>query len=338
MTKTPAILSDNCDPLGVLSSTLRVVERAAWVRVDGKAVEIAAKSLVQAGEPSPDWDHGLHPRAESDDENATLVLVLDALNFCFWRQDGELARWQVTYRGETYNGYTALAAALRRAVDTGLPLTDPDYLRTITIDKTAEVLAGDPGCQPIPLLEARQANLYEVGTALAGHWDGSFINAIQRAGGSAVALVADVVETLPSFDDVAVYRGEKVRFYKRAQILIADLHGAFEGRGPGLFEDMHALTAFADYKVPQVLRGLGVLQYEPDLAASMRRQEIIPPGDEREIEIRAATIWAVELLRRALTEFGEPRDAYEIDWLLWHAGQSLPADTEPYHRTPTVFY
>jgi hypothetical protein len=30
--------------------------------------------------------------------------------------------------------------------------------------------------------------------------------------------------------------------------------------------------------------------------------------------------------------------AFEVDWALWQAGQALPADTHPYHRTYTVFY
>jgi hypothetical protein len=30
--------------------------------------------------------------------------------------------------------------------------------------------------------------------------------------------------------------------------------------------------------------------------------------------------------------------ATEIDWMLWFAGQSLPASMPPYHRTYTPFY
>jgi hypothetical protein len=49
-------------------------------------------------------------------------------------------------------------------------------------------------------------------------------------------------------------------------------------------------------------------------------------------------VWCCELLRRKLAAVGSSLRAFEIDWALWQAGQSLPADTRPYHRTYTVFY
>ena len=39
-----------------------------------------------------------------------------------------------------------------------------------------------------------------------------------------------------------------VKFYKRAQILIADLWACFEGKGYGQFHDIDTLTMFADYR------------------------------------------------------------------------------------------
>ena len=54
--------------------------------------------------------------------------------------------------------------------------------------------------------------------------------------------------------------------YKRAQIFVADVWGAFSGAGLGAFSDIGRLTTFADYRVPVVLRQLGVLQYADDLA------------------------------------------------------------------------
>ena len=39
-----------------------------------------------------------------------------------------------------------------------------------------------------------------------------------------------------------------VAFYKRAQILIADIWACFEGQGLGYFYDINYLTMFADYR------------------------------------------------------------------------------------------
>jgi hypothetical protein len=340
----------------VLASTAPVVAAARFVRIESEAIARIAGELHER--PPPVWDETLHWRDESW-RTAVWVLALDALNFCFWsisRDSHE--RWRVAWRGQEYDGYDALAAALHRAIEDGRPMWDAAYLATISDDEVADILQPASGATAVPLFPARVAHLREVGRgllALAEEATGAGIHVesgiewlVQRAAGSATRLVEEVVRRFPSFDDTlpapawlrseANSTPETIRFYKRAQILVADLHGAFAGEGLGAFADLATLTAFADYKVPQVLRHLGVLTYAPALAARIGRRELIPAGSREEVEIRAATVWACELLRRMLASRGRQIAAYELDWLLWTAGQRLPATTAPYHRTLTVFY
>jgi hypothetical protein len=327
------------DPLRVLESSRTVLELAQHVVIEPAALTELANHLANLPEPATDWSPELHPIGRNAAEVANLVLVVDALNFCFWSTPGSTRpRWSITYEGETYNGYYALAAALRRAVEQGAPLADADYLAGLSEAELRELLRGDYGCDEIPLLHARLANLHEAGYALRAYWDGTFLNAIRHAGGSATRLVRAVVRAMPSFNDVAPYDHFYARFYKRAQILVADLHGAFAGEGPGLFRDLDGLTAFADYKVPQVLREHGVLRYGAELSAALRDYQLLPPGGVREVEIRAATVWSVEWLRQELAASGRNLAAFQIDWLLWRIGQRLPPIAEPYHRTLTIYY
>jgi hypothetical protein len=191
------------------------------------------------------------------------------------------------------------------------------------------------------MLAERVANLSEVGHGLEGV-GGSALALVERAQGSAAALVRALVERFPSFDDVAAYEGRPVRLYKRAQIFVGDLYGAFGGVGPGRFGDLDRLTAFADYKVPQVLRELGVLVYQPELAERVDQRLEIASGAPEEVEIRAATIWACEQLRDAigvrLVRAGRPPlRAFEVDWTLWSDAQGREL-VYPYHRTRTIFY
>jgi hypothetical protein len=216
-----------------------------------------------------------------------------------------------------------------------VPLTDAGYLAQIDESELATILAG---AAPIPLLPERVENLREAGHVLQARFDGQFGNLIRASGGSALELVQRVVDAFPSFRDVATYAGAEVHFYKRAQILASDLHGAFAGTGLGAFHDLERLTAFADYKVPQVLRELHVLRYTAELSALVDAQIELAAGSPFEIEIRAATIWAVEELRRALRQRDIDLPAYQLDWTLWQFGQNLPAATRPYHRTRTIFY
>jgi hypothetical protein len=316
-----------------------VVQHARHVRIATERIDEIADQL--AAVPPAEWEDGLHVR-DGTWKTAGWVLALDALNFCFWSEHPDPEqRWRVEYRGELHDGYWALVAALRRAVDEGRPLWEPSYLAELTARDVAHILRPhDLDFPEIPLLPLRVQNLRELGVGLLNAFPdrNPVSELISSCGGSAAALVAKVAALFPSFNDVASYRGDEVRFYKRAQILVADLFGAFDGIGLGAFDDLDQLTAFADYKVPQVLRRFGLLEYAEPLAAKIDGRRLIPRGSEEEVEIRAATVWCCELLRRSLAAAGSSLRAFEIDWALWQAGQSLPADTRPYHRTYTVFY
>jgi hypothetical protein len=353
------------DRLGVLSSTLPVAQLAPQVTLDGARVATVAE--VWAAEPWPreGWDRRIH-FFDSTERTLNWMALLDALNFCFWGDpprpravergvaapppDPEaIPRWRVHWRGTWYNGYNALAVALRRAVESGIPLWDAAYLSRLDEATLAEILRPDPDdngvAPPIPLFMARLANAREVGRVLLTHYDGQLANVIEAAGRDAVALALRVAADFPSFNDVTEWRGptggdppQPVRFFKRAQILVADIASAFDGQSWGTFTNLGELTAFADYKVPQLLRRLGILDYAPDLAARIDRLELIPPGSADEIAIRAATIWGVEWLRRALAARGMAVTPAATDYRLWLAGQQSHAQDRPYHRTRTIYY
>jgi hypothetical protein len=48
-----------------------------------------------------------------------------------------------------------------------------------------------------------------------------------------VRLLNVITKTLTNFQDHSIYKGKQVHFYKRAQILIGDIWGKFEGKGIG---------------------------------------------------------------------------------------------------------
>ncbi len=206
----------------------------------------------------------------------------------------------------------------------------------------AEILRPDPDEQgvavTIPLFEERLANTREVGRVLLEKYDGQFARMVDAAQGDAIALAFAIANAMPSFNDVATWQGQPVRLYKRAQILVSDVASAFAGQSWGYFPNLDDLTCFADYKVPQILRRLGILDYAEDLATRIDRLEVIPAGSAEEIAIRAATVWGVELLRRELAVLGMSVTAAAIDYRLWLAGQSAHGLDRPYHRTRTIFY
>lgn len=57
-----------------------------------------------------------------------------------------------------------------------------------------------------------------------------------------------------------------------------------------------------------------------------------------EIEIRAATIQAVEQLHAQLVARNHALVVIELDWLLWQIGEENRHALQPHHRTLSVYY
>jgi hypothetical protein len=317
----------------VLKAAHGVAGVSNHVRINKEAVAEFSRRLCEEGVKAPPWNRTYH---FYDDGHKTVsyLLILDSLNFCFWpRSEGN--RWEIAWGSKILSGYFALAGSLTRAFESGVPLTSAEYLAGLSLERFREILGGRGELQ---LMTERVMILNELGQVLEKDYHGDASGLVEAAGGSAENLVALLVERMPSFRDVAEYQGHGVSFYKRAQIFCADLYGAFEGKRWGQFEDIDRLTAFADYKLPQVLRHLGILCYGEALAQRIDRMVPLEQGRPEEIEIRANTIWAVEMIRKEMARLGRPLNAFEVDWILWNLGQGEEFSLQPHHRTVTIFY
>ncbi len=317
----------------VLESIKKVSEISHFVRVDREALIRFAERLSQESIAVPSWD-SLHHFFDGSEKTVSYFLALDSLNFCFWAPSG-MPRWETEYDSKRLSGYHGLAAALKRAVESGMPVTRAEYLARLSLGQLKDILGGVGKLQ---LMEQRVQILNEVGRVLLREYGGRAAALVEAADGSALELVGLLADKLTSFRDRATYLDAEVFFYKRAQVFVADLHGAFAGRAWGRFNDIDQLTAFSDYKLPQVLRDLGIFQYKPKLARKVDHHVLLTAGCPEEVEIRANTIWAVELIRQELERMGKALRAFEIDWILWNLGQHGEFKVKPYHRTLTIFY
>jgi hypothetical protein len=317
----------------VLDTAKFVAERSRLVRINQEALKDLSEQIATDTIQVPQWD-AFHHYCGSQEETAFYLLVLDSINFCFWALPGK-PRWEVNYGSDMLSGYFGLALALKHAAESGVPITKAAYLSQLTMDQLARIIGGDG---ELPLMKERLGNLRELGNVLDTEFEGEAFRLVKAARNSAVILVRLLAAKLPSFRDTARFGNHEVFLYKRGQLFAADLYGAFKGRGLGDFYDIDALTAFADYKLPQVLRHIGVFRYAPALAARVDGNIQLQPGSPEEVEIRANTIWSVELIRRELEHLGKRLRAFEIDWILWNLGQKEEFREKPYHRTVTIFY
>ncbi|XP_055998805.1 Q-nucleotide N-glycosylase 1-like isoform X2 [Ostrea edulis] len=291
-------------------------------------------------------DHELNPR---DQNEAALdwVFVADTLNFSFWSDD-ESHKYCIKYKGREYTGYWSWCAALNRALDNGVRITDASFYADIDEKKLAEILKSDSDV-PIPLLEQRVDVLREAGKVLMEKYDGKFSNCIKACNKSAQSLMQLVVRDFPSYRDEAEYQRKRVSIYKRAQILVADIWACFEGTRFGEFLDIDTITMFADYRIPQALYHFGALSYSDELMEYLKAGNMMKSGDRYEVEIRGCSIWATELVAERANELIKKDPSLKdvvmnsilIDHYLWdfrrdHAEEMR--DNIPFHRIRCIYY
>lgn len=282
--------------------------------------------------------------APTSDQALNWVFVVDTMNFSFW-PDQEEQQCEITHKGTTYRGYMTLCAAISRAMEEGIPITEPSYFSQISVEELGRVLRSD-NATPMPMLHERHRVLTEGGRVLLEH-GGSFRSFISQAENDARKMVDLIVDKLPSYRDEAVYEGQKISFYKRAQILVADFWGIMEARGEGDIPNLDHLTMFADYRVPQALIHLGALRYSNTLLETLKKGELLSSGDRREVEIRGCSIWCVERIRAHLASLMEQRDGRTcsinsavIDFYLWPYAKDHHKEMAhiPIHHTRCIYY
>lgn len=322
------------DPLEILTSTKLVVENAQFVTLnDSKIPELSF--LIDKK-----IDQGLEQATEhfgttgNYQDDAQLIFLEDAVNFCFWAKEDQ-AKWQVEWpKGNIVTGgWYALMTCFERALAEKIPILNPNYLVSLQLQEVKGLFRSSNNTE-IPLLEKRLENLIEAGQILLEKYNGQFINVIKKSGNDATKLVQLVFQEFPSFRDISTLGGNKVYFLKRAQICTSDISMLTQEVFGQPCKNIQCLTAFTDYKLPQILREFGIIEYSSALTNRIDNYVLIPSDSREEIEIRATTVWAIELIQQYLGKYA----ASQIDFALWLLSQDLPKDTKPYHRTYSIYY
>lgn len=329
------------DPLrSILTSCSRVTDEAQSVSIDGSGIDAFVEGMkaedLEALRNGVEWDaeewHYCGDVANGGPLTCQYVFVMDALNFCFWpTPDLE---------------YDTLALSLKRVLEQDSTAFDADKLAKIDA-KTLN--SWFPDDKHLPNVDERVIRLQELGEALTcegNRFGGLAMNMVKSANNSAQQLVRLLLQYIPGFRDTSIYNGRLVHLYKRVQILVGDVWAAYgrqttpgsSGRSVFCFTDIAQLTMFADYRVPQLLRELGIMKYSESLATKIDGYEEIACGSKEEVEIRAVTVIAVDRLQKALVKRGIPLLAIEVDWLLWQRGEAMKDQIKPHHRTLTIFY
>ncbi|HEV7495885.1 queuosine salvage family protein [Baekduia sp.] len=296
----------------VRASCAQLASEAQSVRIDHD--RLATYDAGANGSPihDPGLDPVRHYLEGTPADVAMYTLALDTINFG--------SGWFPTLRkridpttGRTVSGYFTIAWNLADHFRAHGAWSN-EQLQTMRTEELAATLGQTADHE---LMSLYGQALRELGRFLSTR---TVLDVIAEAKGSADRLATTLAQALAFYDD----RG----FYKRAQIVPNDLAAA----GVATFDDLDALTIFADNLVPHVLRCDGILVYEEGLAARIDAEQPLAAGRE-EREIRACALHACELLGARLAV--PPR---VLDMWLWNRGQDPALKARPRHRCRTVYY
>ncbi|MCI0515355.1 queuosine salvage family protein [candidate division KSB1 bacterium] len=306
-----------------------VAEQAQWIQINREYLPAYARTLPRiTGHPAM-HDATCHFLNQGPATVAFFV-ILDSINF----GSGFFPHLK---KRVGKSGYFTVAAALNDYFKYQGPFSAPTLAALTRVD-CYRIFEQSPENPVIDeLLGWFSQALNDLGNFLLTKFNGDFVALIQSAQNSAGKLIEQLTP-MPRFQDVAQYHALTVPFYKRAQLMAADLALAFQNTGYGYFRDLDQLTIFADNLVPHVLRVDRVLLYKEELIRRIEIGELIPAGSTEEIEIRACALHAVELIRQQLNQAGQPVTSMDLDYVLWNRGQLPSYKAIPRHRTRTVFY
>ena len=318
----------------VLESIKSVVKVSRHVRTNFEQIKKIAVQLKDYEFPRQAYD--FYPDLPRTDL-IQFIFVLNTINFQFREFQAPWRKFTVEYKGHVYGGFFGLAYALRKAIEQNIPVLDADFLARLDREEALRLFRGEDIV--IPMLEERFAILNNVGKVLNERYEGEFATALRKtnlAFNNGKGLVEVLGRDFYTFNDVHLYKptGSTVKFFKKAQLLLAMLH--YAEKAQFTLKDIDRLTVFADYKLPQALRDLSIIEYSKGLAHKVDNRILIPSGSVEEIEIRAHTIYASDLLCKEVNKHRTDKViATMIDEYLWLKGKQ---SKHRRHITKTIFY
>lgn len=239
-------------------------------------------------------------------------------DYCFWGDP----KWEINTPDGKLDGSYAIIYLIRRHLISGKSFD-------MSFEDFKIFLKGNV---EIPLLSDRYENLREMYKVIGSKHD-DFFDMIKKMT-SDRELLDYIVKNFSYFEDVAKFDGRDIYFYKRAQLLTSDILHVL-GTKCGVVTDYSHLIGCADYKIPQVMRCYGMLDFVSSLAEKVDHQLELPENSIEEIEIRANDL---EVINYIYEQTGRHYSRMDINDFIWLLGQDKTKMTKPYHRTLTKHY
>ena len=250
-----------------------------------------------------------------------FLLIFESIDYSFWGQP----KWKIDTEEGIKDGSDALLYAMLKYVKK----TKKTDFSNISLNEFKKLLKGNVD---IPLLEKRYKTIVGISKIVNERMNGNFYKFIKNIT-SDTQLFDIIISNFESFKDERIYDGKTIYFYKLAQLLTSDILHIRE-KLEGIKVDYSNLIGCADYKIPQILRALGIVEYNDELANIIDLSEHIEISSKYEVEIRASQIVVLEYIHKKLINI----NPIDINDFFFVYSKKVKSIAKPYHLCRNTNY
>lgn len=251
-----------------------------------------------------------------------FLLIYESINFSFWGEP----KWTIDTNIGKLDGSIALLYVLLQYVKES---KSTDF-SSMSKKEFLKILKGNI---KIPLFEKRFKIIKEVSAIVNDKMQGNFYQYIKGIT-SDIELFETIIANFPSFKDERLYNKQTIYFYKLAQLLTSDILHIREQKEKIKVNYTH-LVGCADYKIPQILREFGILNYDNKLAKIVDNHIEIPINSIYEVEIRANMITVINMINKKLNY---KYCRIDINDFIYMQKNNKNFKMKPYHLTRCTNY
>lgn len=255
------------------------------------------------------------------DKIINFMLIFESIDYCFWGQP----KWTI----ETIEGKKSGSDALLYALLSHVKKVDKIDFSNISFEEFSDILKGNVD---IPFLKERYETVVSICNVVNKKMNGNFYNYIEKINED-TELFDIIINNFSEFCDVREYDNKKIYFYKLAQLLTSDILHIKELIN-GTKVDYSHLVGCADYKIPQTLRALGIVEFNSEVSKIVDNKQLIDENSMYEVEIRANMIAVISYINSKLKD----TCSIDINDYLFLASKKIKDIAKPYHMCKNKNY
>lgn len=287
-----------------------VVENAKHIKLNKEKLDKWSDSLKNKLNYEHPWKKYKNDFTEK--EIILLSFIIESMNFCFWKEPIFI-----------YKDQKRSTAMMSLYIDKALKnkkFVNIDYLKNLKYEDLIEIFEIEEG----NLRKRYNSLMYTINKI-----DNNFFNNLFNI--KTTDELYKFITSFENFNDISIYKGKEIYFYKRATLLVNDLFELSDTIHNNI-KNIDTVLGCADYVIPKGLRNEGIIEYVEELASKIDNNIEIKQNSEYEVEIRAFTLYVIEYVKNKNDKTINSARWDNIIWNYFRGKEGIA------HKTDTIFY